>query len=106
MFPCNWAFLGLNIINAQTFSGFVQTAKGEPIAYANIGIAKRGVGTITDEKGKYILALHSYFGNDSLRVSCIGYEPFTIKVADFMQKTTTIIVLKEVKYAINEVVVC
>lgn len=97
--------IGLSSSVGQTFNGLVQSTKGEPIAYANIGVAKKGIGTITNEKGLYSLALSTLYGKDSIRVSCIGYLPFTMQVSDFMTKQPKIIVLKDANYSINDVVV-
>jgi len=92
-------------LHAQTFTGIVQTTDGKPIAYTNIGVVKKGIGTTSDEKGRYSLALDKFYGNDSLRFSCIGYQSLNIKVSDFMMKHPTVIYLKEIKYLLNEVVV-
>jgi hypothetical protein len=40
-----------------------------------VGLPKRGLGTVSDEQGRYQLRYNPAFAADSVRVSSVGYEP-------------------------------
>jgi hypothetical protein len=91
--------------NAQTFEGFVKDAKTlAPLSYVNVGIIGKGVGTVTDQQGRFKLSL-SNNDADSLRISMVGYTPQTFLVDNIkngsLPKTTllqpAVNQLKEVK---------
>ena len=46
----------------------------EPIPYAHVGIAEKGVGTISNEQGRFALRIPAENMNDTLTISYIGYE--------------------------------
>jgi hypothetical protein len=62
--------------NCQSFSGFVQNEKNEPVPYASIFIQELSSGTNTDEKGRYFIRLDP--GNYHVVVSCLGYKPVSM----------------------------
>ena len=74
-----------------------------PIEYVNIGIAGENIGTVTDENGKFHLLVEHQYEEDSLLFSCIGYEPYSLKISDI--KEGHIVNLKEKQYALSEVTV-
>lgn len=52
----------------------VDASTGAPIAYANIGIIGKDIGTVSDESGKFQLSgLLPKFAGDTLRCSTLGY---------------------------------
>jgi CarboxypepD_reg-like domain len=69
----------------------------------NIGIVGKNIGTISDENGKYNLFIDNKFKKDSLKFSCIGFEPFSIKVSDFKKIANKNIYLKEKPFELKEV---
>src|ERR1700709_2697361 len=70
-------------IYAQTFDGTVKDSKtNEALAYVNVGIIGKAIGTVTDTAGHFKLTL-SNNDSDSLRISMIGYIPKTYLVKDF-----------------------
>lgn len=98
--------LNCNTIFGQTIYGTVINEKSElPVEYVNIGILGKNIGTVSDNNGKYSLLIDSQYDEDSLLFSCVGYLPYTIKVADLKKDTRTSIHLKEKIYAINEVII-
>ncbi|MBX0289806.1 carboxypeptidase-like regulatory domain-containing protein [Hymenobacter sp. HSC-4F20] len=51
------------ILNSQT---------KEPVPFATLGVPGRGIGTVADEQGRYLLRLPSL--QDTLIVSCVGFN--------------------------------
>ncbi len=95
-----------NLLYGQKYSGFVQIEKtGKPIEYVNIGIVGKNIGTVSDLKGEYALVIDSLFDSDTLRFSCIGYYPFSIKVSDFKKLKNYDIYLEERIFDLAEVIV-
>ncbi|RPD45653.1 carboxypeptidase-like regulatory domain-containing protein [Hymenobacter sediminis] len=51
------------ILNSQT---------SEPVPFATLGVPGRGIGTVADEQGRYLLRLPSL--TDTLIVTCVGFD--------------------------------
>jgi len=91
-------------INAQTATGMVTDAEtGKPLAYANIGLPSKNIGTTTDEKGMYTLPMPGTTGNDTVRISIIGYKPMIMSQAQLLQHAN--IALRARENELKEVVV-
>jgi hypothetical protein len=99
-------FFLANSVFGQKYSGLILNKKTLlPIEYVNIGIAGKGIGTVSNNNGKYVLILDAEFENDTLLVSCIGYYPFSIKVSEFKKLKTQTIYLDEKIFSLKEVVI-
>ena len=64
-------------LNAQSIDiqGFLMDAKTQkPVQYANIGIAEKNIGTVTDENGRFMLAVPDSLTKYDLTISRIGYQ--------------------------------
>jgi hypothetical protein len=73
----------------QVFNGSViDLNSNEPLAYVNIGILRRGIGTVSDEEGKFTLTLDDQFNADTLRISMIGFKTRDFIVSDFKKQFT------------------
>ncbi|MFN8356086.1 MAG: carboxypeptidase-like regulatory domain-containing protein [Spirosomataceae bacterium] len=77
----NWIILlwlltiQLGLCQGITILGRVEDQKtGLPLAYANVGIVGKTLGTGTNSKGEFSLKLTSFSPQDSLQISFIGYE--------------------------------
>jgi len=93
-------------IFGQTIYGTVINEKSKlPVEYVNIGILGKNIGTVSDFNGKFNLSIDSQYNEDSILFSCVGYLPFSIKVADLRKDSRTNINVKERVYIINEVIV-
>ncbi|NAS13458.1 carboxypeptidase-like regulatory domain-containing protein [Poritiphilus flavus] len=71
----------------KDYKGFLyDTASGEPIPYANIGVLNRGVGTVSDEAGLFHLPLDpsEYAASDTLQISSLGYRTIKKAVSDLV----------------------
>ena len=80
--------------NAQVFEGIVKDAKSNlPLAYVNVGVIGKSVGTVTDSTGRYKLNLAGHEG-DTLKLSMIGYVAQTYKVSAFVRNAHKAILLQ------------
>lgn len=107
-------FAWLNV-NAQVVSCSVVNAKTKmPLAFVNVGVIGKDVGTVTNENGKCNVALHDSLRNDSLKFSMLGYKPRTFLVSEFFQRVNNgnaastgsaqaLVELQPMTYALNEV---
>lgn len=95
-------------VKAQTYSALLLNKQTkEPVAYANVGIAEKNMGAISDDKGSFTLALSTAHDQDSLTLSMIGYEARKIRVTDFKRLSLSKepIYLIPKKRQLNEVVI-
>jgi hypothetical protein len=65
----------------------VDATKGRPLPYASVGVLGRSVGTAADEQGRLHLVVPAQYEADLLRISLVGYRPFTTTVRDFWRRT-------------------
>ncbi len=73
----------VSIVDAQNFNGQIFDAKTkESIPFVNIGVINKGIGTISDENGIFLLRLDDKYNDDSLKISMVGYNPIFLKVKD------------------------
>ncbi|MBN3035060.1 MAG: carboxypeptidase-like regulatory domain-containing protein [Bacteroidales bacterium] len=104
--------LSLQFLSAlsQVYSGLLINAEnGQPVPFANIGIIGQNAGTVSDAAGSFRLELNSRFDNETLRISCIGYEGKSWLIGDFKREIVNIdkvrIELSPVSYQLDEVVI-
>jgi len=60
-----------------------------PIAFVNIGIVGKNIGTVADESGLFEITILSEFINEPLRFSCVGFETEEYSVAAFLKSHPT-----------------
>jgi hypothetical protein len=77
----------------------------EGVAFVNIGIIGKNIGTVSDKSGYFAIALESIYDNDSLRFSMIGYESKTFLTGDFKKSSITEVFLNPRSYTLHEVTV-
>ncbi|OIP03137.1 MAG: hypothetical protein AUJ97_05160 [Bacteroidetes bacterium CG2_30_32_10] len=74
-------------LNAQLYKGNVVSTNDKiAIAYVNIGIVGKDVGTVSNNNGEFSIELLDLYNNDSLRFSILGYKTKSFKVADFKKQ--------------------
>ena len=67
---------------AQLLAGtVVNSATQAPIPFVNVGLLTRGLGTVSDEQGRYQLRYNPAYAADSVRVSSVGYTPRVLPFA-------------------------
>lgn len=94
-------------LNAQSIDiqGFLMDAKTQkPVQYANIGIAEKNIGTVTDENGRFVLAVPDSLTKHDLTFSRIGYQKKTVAVNSFGKHADTLLLVPEI-YELQEVTV-
>lgn len=77
-------FLGLSLKAQLAYEGKVLDAKtGKPIPFVNIGVLNRGIGTVTNAEGEFLLQFYprEVGKGDVLRLSSLGYLPREIPLA-------------------------
>jgi predicted alpha/beta superfamily hydrolase len=98
-------------INTQIFSqtritGEVMDANDKrPLAYVNIGIKEKNIGTISKEDGSFSIDIPSEYQSGSLTFSIVGYYESTLSIKDVMSKGNVTIQLKEKPTQLEEVIV-
>lgn len=95
---------------SQTYSvQLIDKHSGAPIEYANIGIVNKNIGTVSNNKGEFNIELSSKYDNDTLYISCIGYERKAYSISNFKnsyRNTDRLIVELQPKiYVLEEIVV-
>lgn len=100
----------LNTATSQIWSGRVVDANSKKsIEFVNIGVLHKNKGTVTNDNGEFSFALNNLLANDTIRVSCIGYQHYDILVSqcqNFLIYTSDfLIALTPKSFSINEVVV-
>lgn len=67
----------------QQVRGRVQdNGSGTPLSYVNIGVVGQGVGTVSDDKGNYLLDLSNLSDEAVVRYSILGYESVEYTISD------------------------
>lgn len=94
---------------AQTISGSVMDdINKEKLAYVNIGIVGKGIGTVSDINGKFTINLHDSLDSFTLKFSYIGYESSSFNVLEFKKKlkdNTASISMKPVVFSLSQIVI-
>ena len=75
--------------SAQAQTGIKGIIKSENtkeiLPYVNIGIIGKGVGTVSNDNGKFEISISKKHLRDSLKISMIGYISQTYLVKDFIR---------------------
>ena len=60
---------------AQPVAGTITGgAAAQPVPFVNIGLPRRGLGTVSDEQGRYRLAYDPAYARDTVRISSVGFK--------------------------------
>ncbi len=92
----------------ETFHGRLSDSNtGEELAYVNIGIVGRNIGTVSNSRGEFRIEFDKKFDEDTIRISMIGYKSLNFKVIDFKNKiiNNPSIQLEQNVFAFKEVVI-
>ncbi len=98
-----------SVVSQLQYKGVIKDAKTkQPLPYVNIGVVKKGVGTVTDEDGRFFMAIerNSIALTDTLQISSVGYK--TIRKAigdiDFSPRKKAVVLMGPDIFALEEVV--
>lgn len=86
--------------------GKVISATNQAIPYVNINIPAKGISTISNEEGIFVLKFGGDILNDSVTFSCVGYTPQTLMLKDAaLKESSLVITLPESVVTLKEVVI-
>jgi CarboxypepD_reg-like domain len=92
------------IVFCQLFEGKVIVHENNSgVAFVNVGIIGKNVGTVTDQSGNFSLQLDKIYDKDSIRFSMIGYESRSFLVRAFKDNAIKTIYLGPKSYSLTEV---
>jgi hypothetical protein len=101
-----FVFNKIKALNYTVFKSKVLDNKtGLPLAFVNIGVLNKEVGTVTNESGQFELKLNQELTNDSIRISMIGYKARSYKISNVLNHPPPIIKLEEEDKKLGEVVI-
>ncbi|UOE39143.1 carboxypeptidase-like regulatory domain-containing protein [Chryseobacterium oryzae] len=89
---------------AQKISGKIVDKENEPIKNARVGIESEEIGDISDENGNFQIDFSNIEKNKNLKVVVSEFQPFEIKISDFINSAHQII-LKEKFINIEPVII-
>jgi len=99
-------FNSLHSFAQQTISGkILNSTTQQAIPYANIGLRKYNVGTISNPDGSFSLYIPANLLSDTLVISSIGFGAKIIPVNYLVQRKNTVIYLNEKIVALSPVIV-
>lgn len=104
-FPLFVLLIVTSQLPAQAVSGnIINKSTRFPVAYVNIGVLGKNLGTVGNDQGKFTLNINSTYAKDTLLFSCIGYAPVFIKISDLLSGNQ-LVEMQETLYELGEVVV-
>jgi len=85
----------LSLFTGSIYSQFIEI-KGvvvdsvtiQPVAYANVGVSKLGLGTITNQQGSFKLRLPSGALKQTAQIQILGYQTYTFPIVKSQQSRT------------------
>ena len=102
-------FLSSIIIAQSTVSGIIKNKKtGEPVPFVNLGLVGKGLGTVSDELGKFELLIPSKNIEGKFIISSIGFEKVIFhSIKDFTESIaiSNVILMEEDIGLMDEVIV-
>lgn len=103
-----FVFCSVHLSGQETYQGTIlDNETSEPLAYVNIGVIGKNVGTVSNFQGEFDLAIATELDADKLRISMVGYEKREFAVKDFKEllRDQKMIRLNKAIQEINEVVI-
>ncbi|MFC5412430.1 carboxypeptidase-like regulatory domain-containing protein [Larkinella bovis] len=86
-----------------TLSGkVINRETGEPVPFASISVVGRGIGTVSNVVGTFVLKVPATFVDDSLKVSSVGYQSITQRISA-VKNPNPVIYLKTAAVTLDEV---
>lgn len=97
-------FLVMSAQSVDIQGVLMDSATQKPVPYANIGIAEKNLGTVSDENGRFSLAVPDSLAKHDLTISRIGYQKMTIAINSFGKLNDTLLLIPET-YELQEVTI-
>ncbi len=92
-----------NISNGELKGWVFDRNTKEPLRYTNIYVLHKHTGTISNEKGHFLINIYRLKKNDTLRFQYIGYKTKNLTIGQL--DTMSAVYLKEEIFSLNETVV-
>ncbi len=73
-------------VNTLVQGKILDAKTGLPLAFVNIGVLRKEIGTVSNETGRYELAVKPGMESDTVRVSMIGYKAKTFTVKEMLSQ--------------------
>ena len=89
----------------KQITGKVSDENQAPLAYVNIGIKGKNIGTMSKEDGSFLISIPAGFQNDSLTFSIVGYHELSMAVKDLSVTDEVSIRLQEKTASLKEIVI-
>jgi len=83
----------------------IDESNDTPVPFATIAVMGENYGVITNEDGSFSLPVDKVSGNDTLRISSLGYKTVKVAVSSFTDGVISTIVIPQQYYSIKEVLV-
>lgn len=93
---------------AQLSGRIIDSKTKQPIAFVNIGLLGKSIGTVSDENGFFMLKTTDANSNDTLMISVLGYKKLSYTIKNYeniFSKDNATVLLQEESFNLNEVTV-
>ena len=100
-------FLASQLLAQNNFQAIIADSNSkQPLAFVNIGVVNKNIGTVSDLDGFFSLKLNPTEKEDLIRFSMIGYKSYTENIASFVKKFSKgdTVFLKEEVLELSEIV--
>ena len=92
--------------NIIRISGLVEDDKtGEPVAFATVGVRKAIASTVSNLEGAFEFHLPEKSLSDTLVISSIGFESFSVAISEAHQRTQNVFKLKKSNTVLDDVII-
>lgn len=95
--------LTCNLLSAQTTGRILDAKTKEPLAYVNIGVIGKNMGSISNDDGSFQLPFDQIGPTDTLRFSAIGYAAYDVNSAWLQSKEEKVILLQPITYRLSSI---
>ncbi len=85
-FICTWANLFAQVQLVSVQGQFIDGKTKEPLSYASLYIRERSIGTVTNEKGDFLLRVDRPTQADTLLISLLGYQTKRLPILRLLEQ--------------------
>ena len=102
-----FTLVSFKIFSQSTSGTLVDASTKKGLPYVNIGILNKTLGTVSDNEGRFSLAIDERYNDDSLKISALGYEARVFTVNEFRRliAANPVIELSEKPILLKEIVI-
>jgi predicted alpha/beta superfamily hydrolase len=95
------------LVQSQTIikGNIVDASNNQPLAYVNVGINKKNIGTISRENGEFSIKIPDENLRDTLSFSLVGFQQLDLPVKMLSDKKSVNIKLRERTVELNELTI-